>query len=54
MEGDPQSVRKASGILIERFGDLPNYVLGTGCDLPGETPLENIDALMAMREAAGA
>ena len=50
MEGDPQSVRLAAETLMDRFGALPNFVLGTGCDLPGETPLENIDALMATRK----
>ena len=25
----------------------PNFILSTACDLPAETPLENIHALMA-------
>ena len=54
MEGDPQSVRKAAQVLVERFVDRRNYVLGTGCDLPGETPLVNIDALMEARDLPGA
>ena len=49
MEGDPETVAREARALVERFGALPNFVLGTGCDLPGETPLENIDALMSLR-----
>ncbi|HEY5526684.1 MAG TPA: uroporphyrinogen decarboxylase family protein [Candidatus Anoxymicrobiaceae bacterium] len=49
MEGDPESVWLGASALLARFGGLPNFVLGTGCDLPGDTPLENIDALMAAR-----
>jgi len=47
LEGDPAAVAEAARKLLGKFGDRPNYVLGTGCDLPIETPLENIDALMA-------
>jgi uroporphyrinogen-III decarboxylase len=50
LEGDPAGVRAAAAELIERFGNSKNFVLGTGCDLPIETPLENIDALFAAAE----
>jgi uroporphyrinogen decarboxylase len=46
LEGDASAVTVAALALLEEFGDRPNYVLGSGCDLPIETPLENIDALM--------
>jgi uroporphyrinogen decarboxylase len=50
MEGEPRRVREAAADLLKRFGSRANYVLGTGCDLPVETPLENVDAFF---EAAG-
>jgi MtaA/CmuA family methyltransferase len=46
LEGDPAAVTEAALALLGKFGGNRNYVLGTGCDLPIETPLENIDALM--------
>lgn len=48
LEGTPADVTDAAGSLLERFGSRPNFVLGTGCDLPMDTPLENIDALMSL------
>ena len=47
MEAEPAAVTEVARSLIERFGGKQNFVLGTGCDLPIETPLENIDALFA-------
>jgi uroporphyrinogen decarboxylase len=47
LEGTPADVENAARGLLERFGDRANYMLGTGCDLPMETPLENIDTFMA-------
>lgn len=47
MEGGPSEVTEVAGSLLEKFGGERNFVLGTGCDLPIETPLENIDALFA-------
>lgn len=47
MEAEPAAVMEVARSLIERFGGKQNFVLGTGCDLPIETPLENIDALFA-------
>ncbi|MCR4427212.1 MAG: uroporphyrinogen decarboxylase family protein [Firmicutes bacterium] len=41
-EGVEQEVRR----LLDSMAPYPNFILSTGCDLPYETPLENIDAFM--------
>lgn len=46
LEGGIDDVSAAVTSLLERFGARPNFTLATGCDLPMETPLENIDAFM--------
>ena len=40
----PEQVRMAVSDLIERTRQFPNFVLSTGCDVPPQTPLHNIDA----------
>jgi len=42
----PDGVRKATHDLLERMAPHENFILSTGCDLPQETPLENIRAFM--------
>ena len=42
----PDDVRAAADHLLTRMAPYPNFILSTGCDLPPETPLENIQALM--------
>ena len=39
-----EQVRMAVSDLIERTRQFPNFVLSTGCDVPPQTPLHNIDA----------
>lgn len=46
LSGTPEDVRREVNDLLEKMAPYPNFVLGTGCDLPAETPLENIDAFM--------
>ena len=46
LNGKPQDVEKEVSALLKRMGPYPNFVLSTGCDLPQETPLENIHTLM--------
>lgn len=46
LNGDKKLVNKATKYLKEEMKDYPNFVLSTGCDLPLETPIENIDAFM--------
>ena len=44
--GKPHDVAAETTDLLERMASYPNFVLSTGCDLPQETPLENIHAFM--------
>jgi len=47
VEGTVEDVAAAARELLDRFASEPNFVLSSGCDLPAETPFENIDALMS-------
>lgn len=42
----PEGVRRAVRALLDSMGPYENFILSTGCDLPYETPFENIDAFM--------
>lgn len=42
----PEGVRKAVRKLLDSMAPFENFILSTGCDLPYETPLENIHAFM--------
>ena len=42
----PEGVRAAVRKLLDEMAPYENFVLSTGCDLPQETPLENIQAFM--------
>lgn len=44
--GQPEEVEREVGDLLEKMKDIPNFILSTGCDLPQEVPLENIEAFM--------
>jgi uroporphyrinogen decarboxylase len=46
LRGNPADVRNNVEELLEQMAPYPNFVLSTGCDLPQETPLENIQAFM--------
>ncbi len=43
-DGTADDVRQAVSDLLERTRDYPNFVLSTGCDVPPQTPLANIEA----------
>jgi uroporphyrinogen decarboxylase len=53
LNGTPDAVREEVRALLEAMAPYPNFVLSTGCDLPPETPLENIEAFMEAGRAAG-
>jgi uroporphyrinogen decarboxylase len=40
----PDSVRKATAVLMEKCAKYQNFVPSSGCDIPPATPWENIDA----------
>jgi len=46
LKGTPEDVETEVTDLLDRMQPYPNFVLSTGCDLPQETPLENIHAFM--------
>ena len=46
VQGTPHDVRRAVKDLIDGMASHQNFILSTGCDLPLETPFENIEAFM--------
>jgi len=44
--GSPEEVKEEVKILLESMDSFLNYVLSTGCDLPLETPVDNISAFI--------
>jgi uroporphyrinogen decarboxylase len=46
LRGRPVEVEAEVTELLRQMDPYPNFVLSTGCDLPQETPLENIHAFM--------
>ncbi len=46
LTGTPEDVEAEVDGLLEKMAPYPNFILSTGCDLPQETPLENIHAFM--------
>jgi uroporphyrinogen decarboxylase len=49
--GSPEDVRLATGQLLAATSSFPHFVLSSGCDIPPETPLENIDAFFSALDA---
>ena len=48
--GTPESVREATLDLLERCSKYPNFIISSGCDIPPETPWENIHAFFVAVE----
>jgi uroporphyrinogen decarboxylase len=46
MFGTKQDVQKEVMDIMENMKKYPNFILSTGCDLPQETPHENIEIFM--------
>jgi uroporphyrinogen decarboxylase len=44
--GTVKEVRREVDGLLREMAPYPNFVLSTGCDLPQETPIDNIRAFM--------
>lgn len=49
-KGNPQNVFEATKALLERCGAYPNFVLSSGCDIPPQTPMENLEAFFRAAE----
>jgi len=45
--GTPESVRENTLALLERCAGYGNFIISSGCDIPPQTPLTNIDAFFA-------
>jgi MtaA/CmuA family methyltransferase len=42
LQGNTEKVRRDTLALLEKMRKYDNFIVSTGCDLPTETPLENI------------
>lgn len=42
--GTPEVIRKEVLELLERCSKYPNFVLSSGCDIPPQTPIDNLQA----------
>lgn len=42
--GTPESIAAVTKELLETCGGYPNFVVSSGCDIPPQSPWENIDA----------
>ncbi len=42
--GTPESIRSATLALLEKMEGHSNFILSSGCDIPPQSPLANIDA----------
>ena len=42
--GTPEQIREETLALMERCCKYPNFVVASGCDIPPNTSLENIEA----------
>ncbi|RJX28765.1 MAG: hypothetical protein C4525_16105 [Desulfarculus sp.] len=52
LSGGPEEVRREAQACVQAWGDGPGFMLSVGCDFPREVPLENIQALMSMKDGA--
>ncbi len=46
LQKTPAQIHADTRTLLQSMSPFDNFILSTGCDLPMETPLENIDAFM--------
>jgi uroporphyrinogen decarboxylase len=46
LSGCPSEVEEDVRYLLKEMESYPNFILSTGCDLPQETPADNITAFM--------
>ena len=46
LNGTSDEVKEDVEQLLSRMAEFPNFVLSSGCDLPQETPVDNIKAFM--------
>ena len=46
LQSTPDEVVEATRSLKDNMKDTDNFILSSGCDIPLNTPLENIEAFM--------
>jgi uroporphyrinogen decarboxylase len=46
LNGDPAAVAAEVNTLLRQMESCPDFILSTGCDLPQETPVENVRAFV--------
>ena len=51
LRGTPDDIRQQGRACLETWGPDPGYILTMGCDFPKETPYENLQALMSLKES---
>ena len=49
-KGTPQRIEAETAALLERCSKYPNFVLSSGCDIPLQTPIENLEAFFRAAE----
>jgi uroporphyrinogen decarboxylase len=50
LSGTPEAVAEETKLLLQEMADMPNFILSSGCDLPLNTPPQNIKAMMTTNE----
>jgi MtaA/CmuA family methyltransferase len=53
LQGDPEAVKEAARQAIQAGGQGGGFILSPGCELPRDTPLENLDALVEAAKTYG-
>lgn len=53
LTGTPQEVIEEARACIEAWGEGGGYILTLGCDFPKNVPIENVMALMSLKEEVG-
>jgi uroporphyrinogen decarboxylase len=48
--GEPVTIRKQSEEMTKAMAGKKNFIFSTGCDVPQDAPLENLKAMMSVRD----
>ncbi len=52
LKGTPERIENEVITLLQHMKPYRNFILSTGCDLPAETPLQNIEVFMSVGKRA--
>jgi uroporphyrinogen decarboxylase len=53
LNGSVKQVEESCRVAIEAAGSTGAYILGSGCELPKNTPHENLDAMVQAADRYG-